>query len=205
MEPNDANFLSALFFYLMVATILLYRRPTDGMGFPMFLLVYPFFLIGFWYASITIVMVAWLALAVLNMPFQLNQLRRENAASGATGAIFASLFLWPIQFAAAVNNAESEKAANKRKNSAREKLGPLPAEATGKVSFTHYLDIDDGYDAIWLEEFDELEFMTDAQTRDRIGIGEGKTLKVQVEERDAPRDVKDGKVLWITGGELIEP
>ena len=53
---------------------------------------------------------------------------------------------------------------------------------------------------MWLEEFGDLEFMTDSELYDRIGIAEGKAVSLTVEERDAPQDIASGRVLWIVDG-----
>ena len=195
-----AAFIIALALYLAVATVMLYRSPMWGWGFPMFVLVYPVFLLGFWIADTQIVMYLWLTLAVANMPLQFISIKRQAIPTGTTGVLIGSLFLWPIQFAALINSNESEKMADESRQAGRDKIGKLPADITGTVSYMHYVDIDDGYDAIWLEEFGDLEFMTDAKTLDEIKIVDGNRYTFSVEERAAPEDYKDGDILWITSG-----
>ncbi len=199
-----AAFLIGLVLYLSVATVLLYRSPMWGWGFPMFVLVYPVFLLGYWIADTQVVMYVWLALAVANMPVQFISMRRQAIPTRPTGVLIGSFFLWPIQIAALINSSESEKMAEASKVAAREKIGSLPAEVSGTVSYTHYVDIDDGYDAIWFEEFEDLEFMTDAQTRNAVGLVDGKRYTLSIEERPAPTDYKSGNILWITGGRVID-
>ena len=199
-----AAFIIALALYLAVATVLLYRSPMWGWGFPMFVLVYPMFLLGFWIADTQIVMYLWLALAVANMPFQFISIKRQAIPTGTTGVLIGSLFLWPIQFAALINSNESEKMADESRKAGREKIGKLPADIAGTVSYIHFVDIDEGYDAVWLEEFGDLEFIVDAKTRDAIQLGDGKAYTLSVEERPAPTDYKSGDILWITGGTQME-
>lgn len=202
MESSDANFVTALFLYLIVASTVLHRNPGRGSGFSMFVFVYAVFLLGFWFASTSVVMIAWLTLAVANMAFQLVALRQQESTAGTTGLLVASVFLWPIQFASAVSSQATSRSETGRKIVARERIGALPAEVTGTVSYTHHIDADDGYDAVWLKEFDELEFMADSQLFDDIGIEEGKAFSLTIEERDIPADVGTGKVLWVTSGAL---
>ncbi len=205
MESSDANFITALFLYLIVASTVLYRNPGRGSGFSMFVFVYAVFLLGFWFASTSVVMIAWLTLAVANMAFQLVALRHQESTAGTTGLLVASVCLWPIQFASAVSSQAASRSETERKIVARERIGALPAKVTGTVSYTHHIDADDGYDAVWLKEFDELEFMADSQLFDTIGIAEGKVVTLSVNERSAPPDVANGTILWITGGDLRRP
>ncbi len=200
----NTAFIIGLGAYLLVATVLLYRSPMWGWGFPMFVFVYPIFLIGLLIADVRIVLYVWLALAVANMPILFISIKRQTIPTRTTGALMGSFFLWPIQFAATINSSESEKMAEEARRTGRRKIGPLPAEVTGTVSYIHHVDIDEGYDAIWLEEFDELEFMTDSKTYDDIGIADGRTFTFSVEERDAPADYAAGNILWITGGKPTE-
>ena len=199
-----AAFIIALALYLAAGTVLLYRSPMWGWGFPMFVLVYPVFLLGFWIADTQIVMYVWLALAVANMPFQFISIKRQAIPTGTTGVLIGSLFLWPIQFAALINSNESEKMADESRKAGREKIGKLPADIAGTVSYIHFVDIDEGYDAVWLEEFGDLEFIVDAKTRDAIQLGDGKAYTLSVEERPAPTDYNSGDILWITGGTQME-
>ena len=202
MESADANFVTALLLYLGFASMLLYRNPGQGSGFSMFVFVYAVFLLGFWFASTTVVLIAWLALSIANMAYQLVALRHHDNPTGTTGLLVASVFLWPIQFATAVSSRAASRTEAARKTGARERIGPVPATITGTVSYTHHIDADDGYDALWLKEFDELEFMTASKLFDDIGIEEDKVFSLTIEERDIPNDVGSGKILWVTGGNL---
>lgn len=194
---GDILFITALAVYLAAATALLYRNPTHGWGFPMFVLIYPLFLAAFLFASSRTVVTTWLVLAVLNMPVQVIGLKRQAAQSNPTGVLIASLFLWPVQLAAMINSTQTAKEEQENKATNRAKLGELPATITGRVSYTHHIGTEAGHDTVWFEEFGDLDFLTDSKTYDRIGIAEGKTLSVRVEERDAPSDLATGKVLWI--------
>ena len=57
---------------------------------------------------------------------------------------------------------------------------------------------------MWFEEFGELAFMTDSRTYDQIGIAEGKTFSLTVDERDAPDELEVGKVLWVVDGRPVD-
>ena len=124
---------------------------------------------------------------------------------GAAGVMFASLFLWPVQFAAAINSSQTEKSERENKDANRKKIGPLPATIRGTVSYAHHLGTEEGHDAVWLEEFGDLDFMTDSKLYDRIGIAEGTILELTIEERDAPSELATGKVLWIIDGKSDGP
>lgn len=202
MDSADANFVTALFLYLVVASMILHQNPGRGSGFSMFVFVYAVFLLGFWFASTAVVMITWLVLSVANMAYQLVALRHHDNPTGTAGLLVASVFLWPIQFATAVSSRAATRSEAGRKIDARERIGPLPAQVTGTVSYTQHIDADDGYDAVWLKEFDELEFMLDSPVFDAIGIAEGKVVTLFVEERNAPSDIASGTILWATGGEL---
>ena len=166
----------------------------------MFILIYPLFLVALFIASARVVIAAWLGLSLVNMAVQFVYLKRQRVSTGAAGVLFASLFLWPIQFAAAINSTETEKSEKASKIAARKEIGPLPATIRGTVSYTHHIGTEEGHDALWLEEFSDLEFFTDSETFDRIGVAEGKAVSLTLEERHAPADIAPGKVLWIVDG-----
>ncbi len=196
----DTLFVITLVAYLGLATVLLYRSPTSGWGFPMFGLLYLVFLVAFFFASTRIVLFAWLGLAVANMAIQHVYMRRVGVRKGLIGVLVASLVFWPVQFAAAVNSAQTEKDESKSREENREKIGALPAVVKGTVSFAHHHGTEEGHDSVWLEEYGELDFMTDSETFDRIGIAEGEVVSLTVDERDAPDGFEIGKVLWIIDG-----
>ena len=102
-------FIIALAAYLGFATVLLYRSPTHGWGFPMFLLLYPIFLVAFFFVAGPFLVILWLGLAVANMPVQWVYMKREGVKRGFAGVIAASLFLWPVQFAATINSSQTGK------------------------------------------------------------------------------------------------
>jgi len=193
-------FIIALVAYLSLATALLYRAPTHGWGFPMFVLLYPIFLVAFFFATARFVMLVWLGLALANMAVQYVYMKSAGVKKGLAGVMATSLFLWPVQFAAAINSSETEKEARVNKESNRKNIGALPATIKGTVSYTHHHGTEEGHDSIWLDEFGDLDFMTDAKTYDRIGIAEGKRISLTVDERDAPSELEVGKVLWIIDG-----
>jgi len=116
----------------------------------------------------------------------------------------ASLFLWPVQFAGAVNSSQTEKAEFANREASREKIGDLPATIRGTVTYAHHHGTEEGHDSIWLEEFGDLSFMTDANTFDRIGIAEGNVVSLTVDEREAPVELEVGTVLWITDGKSVD-
>ena len=202
---SNSIFIITLVAYLALATVLLYRSPSHGWGFPMFIFLYPFFFVALFFANTRLVMLVWLGLSLANMAVQYIYLKRQHVQKGAAGVMLASLFLWPVQFAGAINSSQTEKSTKEGKESARKKIGPLPAEIRGTVSYTHYLGTEEGHDAVWLEEFDDLEFMVDSQQLDQIGIAEGRTVSLTVEERDAPSELAASKVLWIVDGRPTEP
>ena len=193
-------FLVVLTGYLLIATALLYRSPSHGWGFPLFILLYPLFLVAFFFVNARLVIVVWLSLSLVNVAIQFVYLKRQSAPGRSAGVLFASLILWPIQFAAAVNSSQTEKSSKENKEAGRNKIGPLPATIEGTVSYAHHIGTEEGHDAVWLEEFGDLEFMTDSELYDRIGIAEGKAVSLTVEERDAPQDIASGRVLWIVDG-----
>ena len=145
-------------------------------------------------------MLIWLGLSLVNMAIQFIYMKRQRVPTGSAGVMFASLFLWPVQFAAAINSAQTETSATENKEANRKKIGPLPAEIVGTVSYAHHIGTECGHDAIWLEEFGDLEFVMDSKQYDQIGIAEGKVFSLTVEERDAPSEIATGKVLWIIEG-----
>ncbi len=196
----DTVFVIALGAYLGVATTLLYRSPAHGWGFPMYLFLYPIFLVALFFTSPRAVLFVWLGLALANMPFQYLYMRRVGTRKGLAGVLVASLFLWPVQFAAAVNSAQTEKEERENEEINRQKIGNLPGIVRGTVSYAHHHGTEPGYDSVWLEEFGDLMFMTDSRTYDRIGIAEGKVVSLTVDERDAPGEFDAGKVLWIIEG-----
>ncbi len=196
----DTIFLTALVAYLGIATTLLYRSPAYGWGFPMFVLLYPVFLIALFVASARTVVFTWLGLALANMVVQYVYMRRERVRKGMAGVLVSSLFAWPLQFAAALNSALTGKEERENRMANREKIGDLPATIEGTVSFTHHHGTEEGHDSVWLEEFGDLDFLTDSKTLDRIGIAEGRAVSLTVDERDAPVGFDVGKVLWIIDG-----
>jgi hypothetical protein len=196
----NTTFIIALVGYLAIATALLFRSPSRGWGFPMFVFIYPLFLAALFFVSARLVMLVWLSLSLVNMAIQFIYMKRQRVPTRAAGVMFGSLFLWPVQFAAAVNSSLTEQSTRKSKETGREKIGPLPATIRGTVSYTHHIGTEVGHDAVFLEEFGDLEFVTDSRKCDQIGITEGKILSLTVEERDAPDDIAAGKVLWIVDG-----
>ena len=183
--------------YLCVAATLVYRNPSSGGGFPMFVLVYLVFFIGSFFVAGRDLLCAWLGIAILNMMVQWWSLRQQNTPMIAASVYVASLFLWPIQLAASIHNFRSDAIADVEKAEARQSIGPLPATITGTVFYTQHIDADTGYDAVWFEEFGELEFMTDARRFDELRLAEGKRVTVTVDERDAPEGVSKDRILWI--------
>ncbi|MEL7185155.1 MAG: hypothetical protein AAFN50_01820 [Pseudomonadota bacterium] len=196
----DTIFIAGLVAYLAIATTLLYRAPTHGWGFPMFFLLYPLFLCAFLFASTRVVQLAWLSLAVLNMVFQFRYLASVGVKKGVIGILVASLIFWPLQFAGAINSSQTEEEERENQEQNRERIGPLPATISGTVSFTHHHGTEKGHDSVWLEEYGDLAFVTDAKTYDRIGIAEGKSVSLTIEERDATEALDAGNVLWIVDG-----
>ncbi len=202
---TNTVFLIALAAYLGFATVLVYRSPTRGWGFPMFLLLYPIFLVAFLFTTGRFLMFLWLGLAVVNMIIQWIYMKREGVKSGFAGVMAASLFLWPVQFAAAINSSQTGKEEAQNRKANREKIGALPATIRGTVSYAHHHGTEEGHDSVWLEEFGDLDFMTDSATYDRIGIAEGEAVSLTVEERAAPGELKAGNVLWIIDGDSGDP
>ena len=197
----DTVFSIALVAYLVVATAHLNRTPTHGWGFPMFVLLFPIFIVAYFFATARFVMFVWLGLALANMVVQFAYMKSEGLRKGFVGVMLGSLFLWPIQFAAAINSSQTEKEERVNREFNREKIGTLPATIRGTVSYTHHHGTEEGHDSVWLDEFGDLGFMTDAKTYDQIGIAEGKTVSLTIDERDAPSDLAVGQVLWIVDGE----
>ena len=196
----DTIFVITLVTYLVVATTLLYRSPAHGWGFPMFFMLYPIFLVAFLFASARVVMLVWLGLALMNMAFQYVYMRSTGAKKGIAAVLVSSLIFWPVQFAGVINSTQTEKEEQENRESNREKIGALPATINGTVSYVHHHGTEDGHDSVWLEEFGDLDFMTDSRTYDRIGIVEGKAFSLTVDERDAPAEFEVGKTLWIIDG-----
>lgn len=193
-------FIIALAAYLGLATAFVYRSPTHGWGFPMFIILYPIFLVAFFIATARLVMLIWVGLALANMAIQFVYMKSVGVQKGLAGVIVASLFLWPVQFAAAINSSQTEKEERNNREANRKKIGALPATIKGIVSCAHHHGTEEGHDSVWLDEFGDLDFMTDAKTHDRIGIAEGKVVSLTVDERDAPSELEVGKVLWIIDG-----
>lgn len=201
----DTIFVIALAAYLGTATTLLYRSPAHGWGFPMFFMLYPIFLVAFIFASARVVLLVWLGLALMNMAFQHIYLRSTGSEKGIVAVLVASLVFWPVQFAAAINSTQTEREEHENREANREKIGAIPATISGTVSYAHHHGTEDGHDSVWLEEFGDLAFMTDSKTYDRIGIAEGKTVSLTVDERDAPGELEVGKTLWIVDGKSVDP
>jgi hypothetical protein len=193
-------FIIAIVAYLGLATVLLYRSPTHGWGFPMFILLYPIFLVAFFFATARVVMLVWLGLALANMAIQYIYFKSVGVQKGLGGVLVASLFVWPVQFAAVFNSAQTDTEEGENKEANREKIGALPATIKGTVSYAHHHGTEEGHDSVWLDEFGDLDFMTDAKTYDRIGINEGKIVSLTIDECDAPSELEVGKVLWIIDG-----
>lgn len=193
-------FIIALVAYLGVATALVYRSPTRGWGFPMFIILYPIFLVALFIATARFVMLVWVGLALANMAIQSVYMKSVGVQTGLVGVMVASLFLWPVQFAAAINSSQTEKERRNSKEANREKIGALPATIKGTVSYAHHHGTDEGHESVWLDEYGDLDFMTDAKTYERIGIAEGKVVSLTIDECDAPSELEVGKVLWIIDG-----
>ena len=201
----DTIFVIALVAYLGLATTLLYRSPAHGWGFPMFVLLYPIFIAAFLFASARVVLLVWACLALVNMMIQYIYFRSVGAKKGIAGVLVASLFLWPVQVAAAISSAQTEQEEHEDREANRDKIGALPATVKGTVSYAHHHGTEEGHDSVWFEEFGDLEFMTDSRTYDRIGIAEGKIFSLTVDERDAPGELVVGQVLWIADGKSDDP
>ena len=201
----DTVFVIALAAYVGLATVLLYRSPAHGWGFPMFILLYPFFLVAYFFATTSIVLFVWLGLALVNMGVQFAYMKSVGAKKGLAAVLVASLFFGPVQVAAAVNSRQTEKEENANRAANREKIGALPGIVRGTVSYTHHHGTEEGHDSVWLEEYGDLGFMTDSKTYDSIGIAEGMAVSLTVDERDAPNGFDVGKVLWIIDGEPEAP
>ena len=197
-------FAIALAAYLGVATTLLYRNPTGGWGFPMFFMLYPLFLAALLFATAGFVALIWVGLAVVNMLIQWQFMKREGVRNGLAAVLLASLGLWPVQFAAAVNSSQTGKAEAENREANRAKIGTLPATITGTVSYAHHHGTEEGHDSVWLEEYGDLDFMTDSKTFDQAGIEEGKVVSLTIEERIAPDGFKEENVLWIVDGHCDE-
>ncbi|MEM9335909.1 MAG: hypothetical protein AAGA33_13775 [Pseudomonadota bacterium] len=196
-----AIFSLILTVYLAIASSVLYRSPSHGWGFPMFVLVYPIFLVGWFFLSTNEAAVAWLVPAVANMLVQGMSIRRQKFRINPTATLIASLFLWPIQFAATLHNLSSDKIADLEKAAGRARIGALPGTASGTVSYTHHIDIDTGYELVWLKEYGELEFFIESSRFDALRIAEDRRFTFTVDEREAPKDLSDGKLLWILDGQ----
>ena len=171
----------------------------------MFVLVYPICLIAFYFVTARFVVLVWIIFALINVPAQAFFMRKEDVQIGlAAGVFVGSLFLWPIQFAAAINSSQTEKEEHENRELNREKVGALPATIEGTVTYTHHHGTEEGHDSVWLDEYGDLGFLTDSKTYDRIGIAEGRVVALNLEEREAPADLEVGSVLWIVGGKLVE-
>ena len=167
----------------------------------MLALLYPLFFVAILFASARLVIIVWLGLSLVNMAIHFIDMKRQRAPTRAAGVMFASLFLWPVQLAAAISNSQTDKSSQESKEASRKKIGRLPATIRGTVSYAHHIGSEVGHDVVFLEQFSDLEFMTESKLYDHIGIAEGKTLSLTVEERDAPSDIASGKVLWIIDGQ----
>lgn len=202
----DTIFVIALVAYLGVATALLYRSPAHGWGFPMFVLLYAIFVVAFLFASVRVVLIVWLGLALANMAIQYVYMRSIGANKRlVAGALAASLLLWPVQSAAVISSARTEEEEHANEQASRAKIGALPATIKGTVSYSHHHGTEEGHNSVWIEELDDLAFLTDSRTYDRIGIAEGKAVSLIVDERDAPDELPAGKVLWILDGKADGP
>lgn len=199
---SDLFFIIALAAYLSFASASLYRNPTSGYGFPMFVLLFPIFLIALFFASTSFVAATWLGLAVANMVLQFAFVKRAGVQTGLAAVMVGSLFLWPLQLAAAINSSQTEKDEQKSKADNRGKLGTLPAKIIGTVSYSHHHGTEQGHDSVWLEEYGDLDFITDSETYNRIGIAEGKVASLTIDERVAPEGMETGEVLWIVDGSV---
>ena len=197
---TDTVFVIALAAYLGVATATLYRNPTHGWGFPLFILLYPIFFLAYFFVAARVVFLVWLGLALVNMGIQYLYMKSVGVRKGFAAVLVASLFLWPVQFAAAINSSQTEKEEHQNRQANREKIGALPATVKGTVSYTHHHGTEEGHDSVWLEEFGDLSFVTDSKTYDRIGIAEGMVVSLTVDERDATDALDIGNVLWIIAG-----
>jgi len=113
----------ALVAYLGIATTLVYRNPTHGLGFPMFIILYPIFLVAFFIATARFVMLVWAGLALANMAIQSVYMKSVGVQKGFVGVVLASLFLWPVQFAAAISSTQTEKERRSKKETNLEKIG----------------------------------------------------------------------------------
>ncbi len=200
---NALLFPGLVLVYLGLATIVLYRSPSYGWGFPLFVLAYLVFIVAGFFIDTRELLITWLLFAIGNMFVQRWFMKRQGLST-SPAVTLSSLLLWPIQFAAVIHNLSADAIAEVSKTESRERLGALPTTVTGVVSYTHHIDVDKGYDAVWLEEFDELEFIVEAARYDQLRIAEGKRITVTVDERDAPADLADGKVLWIVDDSRAE-
>lgn len=198
---TDTIFVFALAGYLGVATVMLFRNPAHGWGFLLFFLLYPIFFVACFFVAARVVFFVWLGLALANMGIQYFYMKSAGVKKGLGAAVLVtSLFLWPVQFAGAINSSQTEKEEHENREANREKIGPLPATIEGTVSYAHHHGTEEGHDSVWLEEFGDLSFVTDSKTYDRIGIAEGRVVSLTVDERDATEELEIGKVLWIIDG-----
>ena len=197
---TDTAFVIALAAYLGVATAVLFRSPAHGPGCLLFMLLYPVFFLACFFVAARVVVSVWLGLALVNMGIQYVYMKSVGAKKGLAAVLVTSLFLWPVQFAAAVNSSQTEKEEHENRQANREKIGDLPATVKGTVSYAHHHGTEEGHDSVWLEEFGDLSFVTDSRTYDRIGIAEGKVVSLTVDERDATEALEAGTVLWIIDG-----
>ncbi len=191
--------------YLAVAASLVYRNPFSGGGFPMFALTYLVFLVGSFFVGTSDVLIAWVGLAIANMLVQYRFVQQQKLATVTVSVLLASLFVWPIQLAAVIHNVRADAISGVEQAEARERIGTLPANIVGTVSYTHHLDIDKGYDAVWLEEYGDLQFTLEAARYDELRIAEGRRLTFTVDEREAPPAIAEGKTLWILDATAGDP
>lgn len=201
---SDTLFLFALAAWLGMATVLLFRNPTHGVGFLLFILLYPLFLLAWFFVSSGTLVLAWLALAIANMPLQYLTMKRAGMATGIASTLLASVVLWPVQFAAVINSSQTAKSESQSRAENRAKLGPLPASVQGTVSYTHHHGTETGHDSVWLEEYGDLGFVTDSKTFDRIGIAEGKSVTLVVDEHADLSELGADDELWITDGRVAD-
>jgi hypothetical protein len=190
-------FLTGVAAILFVATILLITRTRAGLGFALCFCLYPVFLVAVFIVDGETLLATWLTLAVLNMAIQYVYLRREQVSQGIPSVMFASLFLWPVQYGGVLmgesQRRESAEAAGRQLAS----IGTLPATITGTVSYAHHIDTEPAEDLVWLEEYPDLELWIDSELYDEIGVAEGRHLSITIEERPDPEGTRR---LYIVSG-----
>ena len=115
-------FLLSTLVYLGIASILVYRKPSSGGGFPMFVLVYLVFFIGSFFVAGRDLLFAWLGIAIFNMTVQWWSLRQQKTPMLSVSVYVASLFLWPIQLAASIHSFRSDAIADVEKAESRQSI-----------------------------------------------------------------------------------